>query len=109
LSWPGRFHQAGSLAFAALYPDRSTAFADAISSSRAVMQREGIERPVGIGDHVDCAFRAQSKRALSEAKSYGMSVFQRAMQHYVTDYKPTGIVASADATAVSVDTRPAAH
>jgi tyrosine-protein phosphatase SIW14 len=29
-----------------------------------------------------------SKRALSEAKAYGMSVFQRAMQHYVTDYKP---------------------
>ena len=28
-----------------------------------------------------------SKSALSEAKSYGMSVFQRAMQRYVTDYK----------------------
>jgi tyrosine-protein phosphatase SIW14 len=50
-----------------------------------------------------------SKKALSEAKSYGMSMFQRAMQHYVTDYKPTGIVASADVTALSVDTRPATH
>jgi protein tyrosine/serine phosphatase len=43
-----------------------------------------------------------SKRALSEAKSYGMSVFQRAMQHYVTDYKPAGGLASADATAPSL-------
>ena len=50
-----------------------------------------------------------SKKALSEAKSYGMSVFQRAMQHYVTDYKPTGVVASVDAAALSVDARPAAH
>ncbi len=50
-----------------------------------------------------------SKRALSEAKSYGMSVFQRAMQHYVTDYKTSGTVAGADATAVSVDTRQPVH
>lgn len=50
-----------------------------------------------------------SKRALSEAKSYGMSVFQRAMQHYVTDYKTVGTIAEADATASSVDTRRPAH
>lgn len=29
-----------------------------------------------------------NKRALSEAKSRGMSIFERAMQRYVTDYKP---------------------
>jgi tyrosine-protein phosphatase SIW14 len=46
-----------------------------------------------------------SKRALSEAKSYGMSVFQRAMQHYVTDYKRAGSLASADVTAPSLDSR----
>src|SRR3984885_12506886 len=40
-----------------------------------------------------------SKRALSEAKSYGMSAFQRAMQHYVTDYKTAGTIAGAYATA----------
>jgi tyrosine-protein phosphatase SIW14 len=50
-----------------------------------------------------------SKRALSEAKSYGMSVFQRAMQHYVTDYKTAGAIAGADATALSVDTHQPAH
>jgi tyrosine-protein phosphatase SIW14 len=37
-----------------------------------------------------------SKRALSEAKSYGMSVFQRAIQRYVTDYKTAGMVADGD-------------
>lgn len=35
-----------------------------------------------------------SKRALSEAKSDGMSIFQRAMQHYVSEYKPP-VMASA--------------
>lgn len=50
-----------------------------------------------------------SKRALSEAKSYGMSVFQRAMQHYVTDYKPVAAIASADVAAASVDRRQQAH
>ena len=50
-----------------------------------------------------------SKRALSEAKSYGMSVFQRAMQRYVTDYKTVGTIAGADATASSVETRQSAH
>jgi tyrosine-protein phosphatase SIW14 len=50
----------------------------------------------------------ENKKALSEAKSYGMSVFERAMQHYVTDYKPAGIVAGVDATASFPDTnRPA--
>jgi tyrosine-protein phosphatase SIW14 len=46
----------------------------------------------------------ESKRALGEAKSYGMSVFQRAMQHYVTDYKPVGAIPSVDAAASSLDT-----
>jgi protein tyrosine phosphatase (PTP) superfamily phosphohydrolase (DUF442 family) len=50
-----------------------------------------------------------SKRALSEAKSYGMSVFQRAMQRYVTDYKTAGTIAGADATAASFDIRQPAH
>jgi tyrosine-protein phosphatase SIW14 len=45
----------------------------------------------------------ENKRALSEAKSYGMSVFERAMQHYVTGYKPAGSIAVASA-AVSTDT-----
>jgi tyrosine-protein phosphatase SIW14 len=30
-----------------------------------------------------------NSKALSEAKSYGMSVFQRAMQRYVTNFKPS--------------------
>ena len=50
-----------------------------------------------------------SKRALSEAKSYGMSVFQRAMQHYVMDYKRASSLASADATAPSLDSRQVAN
>jgi tyrosine-protein phosphatase SIW14 len=50
-----------------------------------------------------------SKRVLSEAKSYGMSVFQRAMQRYVTDYKTADTIADADASASSVDTRQPAH
>ena len=33
-----------------------------------------------------------NKKALSEAKSYGMSMFERAMQHYVSDYKPASAV-----------------
>ena len=49
------------------------------------------------------------KRALSEAKSYGMSVFQRAMQHYVMDYRPAGGIASADATAPSLGSTQVAH
>jgi len=36
-----------------------------------------------------------------------MSVFQRAMQRYVTDYKTTGTIASAEAA--SVYTRRPAH
>ena len=50
-----------------------------------------------------------NKKALSEAKSYGMSIFERAIQHYVMDYKPTVTLATggaasapsvADATAI---------
>jgi len=48
----------------------------------------------------------ENKRALSEAKSYGMSVFERAMQHYVTDYKPAVAVAGADAAVSSLDSGP---
>jgi tyrosine-protein phosphatase SIW14 len=43
----------------------------------------------------------ENKKALSEAKSYGMSVFERAIQHYVMDYKPAVVVATAGATSVS--------
>jgi tyrosine-protein phosphatase SIW14 len=50
-----------------------------------------------------------SKRALSEAKSYGMSVFQRAMQRYVMDYKTAGGLAGADATAPSLGSLQLAH
>jgi uncharacterized protein (TIGR01244 family) len=32
-----------------------------------------------------------NKRALSEAKSYGMSIFERAMQRYVADYKASSL------------------
>jgi uncharacterized protein (TIGR01244 family) len=38
-----------------------------------------------------------NQKALSEAKSYGMSFFERAMQHYVLNYKPGVIVAGAGA------------
>ena len=37
----------------------------------------------------------ENKKALSEAKSYGMSVFERAIQHYVMDFKPAVTVATA--------------
>lgn len=32
--------------------------------------------------------RWENKRALEEARDYGMSFFQRALQHYVRDYRP---------------------
>jgi protein tyrosine/serine phosphatase len=50
-----------------------------------------------------------SKKALSEAKSYGMSVFQRAMQRYVTEFKTAGTTAGADATAPSLGSLQLAH
>lgn len=46
-----------------------------------------------------------SKKALNEARSYGMSVFQSAMKHYVTAFKPAQVLASA----ASVDSGRAAH
>jgi protein tyrosine/serine phosphatase len=39
----------------------------------------------------------ENKKALSEAKSYGMSIFERAIQHYVMDYKPVSTLAAAGA------------
>jgi hypothetical protein len=45
-----------------------------------------------------------NQKALSEAKSNGMSIFERAIQHYVMDYKPSITVASGGATASLVDT-----
>ena len=36
-----------------------------------------------------------NKKALSEAKSNGMSMFERAIQHYVMDYKPAVTLAAA--------------
>jgi len=38
-----------------------------------------------------------NKKALSEAKSYGMSFFERAIQHYISDYKPAVLNAAASA------------
>ena len=48
-----------------------------------------------------------NKKALTEAKSYGMSFFERAIQHYVMDYKPTVTLATvgADPAASLADTR----
>jgi tyrosine-protein phosphatase SIW14 len=48
--------------------------------------------------------RWENKKALSEAKSYGMSIFERAMQHYVADYKPAASVATAAAATPVADT-----
>jgi tyrosine-protein phosphatase SIW14 len=42
-----------------------------------------------------------NKKALSEAKSNGMSMFERAIQHYVMDYKPAVTLAAAGAGADS--------
>jgi uncharacterized protein (TIGR01244 family) len=43
----------------------------------------------------------ENKKALSEAKSYGMSFFERAIQHYVMDFKPGVVVAIAGASSAS--------
>jgi protein tyrosine/serine phosphatase len=43
----------------------------------------------------------ENKKALSEAKSYGMSFLERAIQHYVMDYKPGVAIASAGAASAS--------
>jgi protein tyrosine phosphatase (PTP) superfamily phosphohydrolase (DUF442 family) len=45
--------------------------------------------------------RWENKKAFSEAKSYGMSFFERAMQHFVADYKPVITVAAAGPTTAS--------
>jgi uncharacterized protein (TIGR01244 family) len=45
-----------------------------------------------------------NKKALSEAKSNGMSMFERAIQHYVMDYKPAVTLATAGAGADSAST-----
>jgi protein tyrosine/serine phosphatase len=37
----------------------------------------------------------ENTKALGEAKSYGMSFLERAMQHYVLNYKPGVVVAGA--------------
>jgi protein tyrosine/serine phosphatase len=44
----------------------------------------------------------ENKKALSEAKSHGMSIFERAMQHYVMDYKPAITLAGAGAAPASL-------
>ena len=43
----------------------------------------------------------ENRKALSEAKAYGMSFFERAIQHYVMDYKPSVVVASSGAAPAS--------
>jgi len=42
-----------------------------------------------------------NKKALSEAKSYGMSMFERAMQHFVMDFKPAVTLAAGGVDAAS--------
>jgi len=42
-----------------------------------------------------------NKKALSEAKSYGMSIFERAIQNYVKDYKPSVALATVGSDAAS--------
>jgi tyrosine-protein phosphatase SIW14 len=37
----------------------------------------------------------ENKKALREAKLYGMSFFERSIQHYVMDYKPGVVIATA--------------
>jgi len=48
-----------------------------------------------------------NKKALTEAKSYGMSIFERAIQHYVMDFKPTVTLATTgtDSSSAFADTR----
>jgi tyrosine-protein phosphatase SIW14 len=48
-----------------------------------------------------------NKRALTEAKSYGMSFFERAIQSYVMNYRPSVTLATAGADSASpiADTR----
>lgn len=43
----------------------------------------------------------ENKKALSEAKSFGMSFFERAIQHYVMDYKSRIVAATAGAASPS--------
>lgn len=44
-----------------------------------------------------------NKKALQEAKSYGMSFFERAIQHYVMNYKPSvTLAAGSEATSSSL-------
>ena len=49
----------------------------------------------------------ENKRALDEAKSYGMSFFERAIQHYVVDYKPSLVVVATAGTASASSVTPA--
>ena len=53
----------------------------------------------------------ENRKALSEAKSYGMGFFERAIQHYVMDYKPGVVIATAGAAPASsvAQTRGASH
>jgi protein tyrosine/serine phosphatase len=43
-----------------------------------------------------------NKQALTEAKSNGMSMFERAIQHYVMDFKPVSMYAALAPSAKSV-------
>ena len=46
----------------------------------------------------------ENKKALSEAKSRGMSFFARALQHYVMDYKPAVTLATTGEDSASLPT-----
>jgi uncharacterized protein (TIGR01244 family) len=50
-----------------------------------------------------------NKKALSEAKSNGMSIFERAIQHYVMDYKPAVILAGGGAASTAALTDTLSH
>jgi tyrosine-protein phosphatase SIW14 len=45
--------------------------------------------------------RWENDKALNEAKSFGMGFYERAMQHYVMDYKPAVTAAAASAASAS--------
>jgi len=50
-----------------------------------------------------------NKKALSEAKSNGMSIFERAIQHYVMDYKPAVILAGGGVSSPAAVTDTLSH
>ena len=58
LGWFRGFEHTGTEAFAAFHADGAGLLAYSIGRFRAMMPAEGVERPVGIGNHVDRALLA---------------------------------------------------